>query len=156
MKVIIVTALLALLPISELRGAIPYAVANGIQWYNAYLIAVTLNALVAPVCWIFLETVHRLFLSWKWYRNLSEKIIERARNKLRPAVEKWGWIGLGLFVAIPLPMTGAWTGTIGAWILGVDRKRTFLAILAGVIVSGAIVSAIVVLGVHIFFVPTYP
>jgi uncharacterized membrane protein len=58
-------------------------------------------------------------------------------------MEKWGWLGIAVFVAIPLPMTGAWTGTIGAWVLGVSRRRTMLAVIIGVLVAGAVVTAIV-------------
>jgi uncharacterized membrane protein len=141
------TALLAFLPISELRGAIPFAMANGIPWYWAYPFAAGLNALVAPVCWIFLSTLHKLFLKMPWYRRFFDRFIERARAKLHGGVEKWGWLGVAAFVALPLPMTGAWTGTLGAWVLGLSKRRTLPAVILGVTVAGALVTAVVVLGV---------
>ncbi|MDR0761227.1 MAG: small multi-drug export protein [Treponema sp.] len=141
------TALLSFLPISELRGAIPFAMANGIPWYWAYPFAAGLNALVAPVCWIFLSTLHKLFLKMLWYRRFFDRFVERARTKLRGGVEKWGWLGVAAFVALPLPMTGAWTGTLGAWVLGLSKRRTLPAVILGVTVAGAIVTALVVLGV---------
>lgn len=142
------TALLSFLPISELRGAIPFAVTNGIPWYWAYLFAVGLNALVAPVCWVFLSTLHKLFLKMAWYDRFFSRFVERARVKLHRGVEKWGWLGIAAFVAIPLPMTGAWTGTLGAWVLGLSKRRTLLAVILGVAAAGAIVTAIVVLGIN--------
>jgi uncharacterized membrane protein len=141
------TSFLSFLPISELRGAIPFAVANGIPWYIAYPYAAALNALVAPVCWIFLSTLHRLFLKMAWYKRLFNRFVERAREKLRGGVEKWGWIGVALFVAVPLPVTGAWTGTLGAWILGLGKRRTLLAVTLGVICAGAIVTVVTILGI---------
>ena len=66
-----------------------------------------------------------------------------ARLKIHPEVEKYGILGILIFVAIPLPLTGAWTGTLGAWILGLDRKKTILAVVGGVVVAGVIVTAIV-------------
>jgi uncharacterized membrane protein len=141
------TALLSFLPISELRGAIPFAVANGIPWYWAYPFAAGLNALVAPVCWIFLSTLHKLFLKMAWYRRFFDRFVERARVKLRRGVEKWGWLGVAAFVAIPLPVTGAWTGTLGAWVLGLSKRRTMPAVILGVAGAGAIVTAVVVLGI---------
>ena len=150
------TALLSFMPISELRGAIPFAVAHGVPWYWAYLFAVVLNALVAPVCWIFLATVHKLLYGasedkgFRWYKNLFNRFVEKARNKLSDKIEKWGWLGIAVFVAIPLPITGAWTGTLGAWILGVSKKRTMAAVVLGVIVAGAIVTAVVVFGIGVF------
>ena len=141
------------MPVSELRGAIPFAVANGIPWYWAGPFAVGCNILVAPFCWVFLATVHRLLYGAKglrWYNSLFDKFIERSRKKLSASFEKWGWLGIAVFVGIPLPLTGAWTGTLGAWVLGVSRKRTMLAVILGVIVSGTIVSTVVVLGIESF------
>ena len=63
-------------------------------------------------------------------------------------VEIFGFWGVAVFVGIPLPVTGAWTGTLGAWILGLSRKKTLLAILIGVAISGLIVSAVVLLGIE--------
>jgi uncharacterized membrane protein len=141
---------LSFLPISELRGAIPFAIANGVAWYFAFAIAVFFNALVAPVCWLFLSTLHRLFLRMNWYRNFFERFIERARNKLRKNVERWGWLGVAVFVAIPLPLTGAWTGTLGAWVLGLSNRKTMLAVIIGVLCSGAVVTAVTLLGIQAF------
>ncbi|MDR3338380.1 MAG: small multi-drug export protein [Treponema sp.] len=150
------TAFLSFLPISELRGAIPFAVANGVPWYWAYIFAVFMNALVAPLCWIFLSTVHKLFLrlaekrGFRWYRVLFDRFVDRAREKLKTGVEKWGWLGVTAFVAIPLPVTGAWTGTLGAWVLGLSKRRTLPAVILGVFISGAIVTLAVVLGIKAF------
>ncbi|MDR0457303.1 MAG: small multi-drug export protein, partial [Treponema sp.] len=133
------TAVLSFMPISELRGAIPFAVAHNIPWYWAYLFAVAVNALVAPACWIFLATVHKLFYGttpekgMRWYKNFFDRFVERARKRLSVPFEKWGWLGIAVFVAIPLPITGAWTGTLGSWVLGVSRRRTMLAVIIGVL-----------------------
>ena len=66
--------------------------------------------------------------------------------KLGPKIRKYGMWGILLFVGIPLPITGAWTGTLGAWVLGLDRKRSMLAASGGVAMSATIVSLILVLG----------
>jgi uncharacterized membrane protein len=152
--VLLITAILSFMPISELRGAIPFAIANNIPWYWAFLYSVALNALVAPACWIFLATVHKLFYgtsaekSFRWYKYLFDLFVERAREKLSAKIEKWGWIGIAVFVAIPLPITGAWTGTLGAWILGVSKRRTMVAVIAGVLAAGVIVTTVVILGIE--------
>jgi uncharacterized membrane protein len=144
------TALLSFLPISELRGGIPFAIARGIPWYWAYPFAAAVNALVAPCCWIFLSTLHKLFLRMNWYKTIFDRFVERARLKLHAKVERWGWLGIAVFVAIPLPITGAWTGTLGAWVLGLSKRRTFAAVILGVIVAGAIVTTVVILGLQTF------
>jgi uncharacterized membrane protein len=140
------TALLSFLPVSELRGAIPFAMTQGIPWYAAYPCAAALNSLAAPACWVFLSTLHRLFLKLAWYENLFNRFVGRARDRLRKGVEKWGWLGVAVFVAIPLPVTGAWTGTLGAWVLGLPKRKTLLAVLLGVFAAGAIVTAVMLLG----------
>jgi uncharacterized membrane protein len=124
--------------------------ANGMPWYWAYLYCAALNALVAPACWIFLSTLHKLFLKMAWYEKFFSRFVERAREKLHGEVEKWGWLGIAVFVAIPLPMTGAWTGTLGAWVLGLSKRRTMVAVILGVACAGAIVTAVVILGVQAF------
>ena len=136
------------LPISELRGAIPFAIANNVPWYAAYAMAVFFNAAVAPVCWLFLSTLNKLFLKITWYKSFFERFIGRARNKLHGKVEKWGWLGVAVFVAIPLPLTGAWTGTLGAWVLGLSKRKTMAAVVICVLVSGAIVTTVVLLGIQ--------
>lgn len=139
---------LALLPISELRGAIPFAVARGMPILEAFFIAVACNALVAPLAFIFLETFHKLFYRWKFYAGLFDRFVERSRHKVHAQVERYGYLGIMIFVAVPLPITGAWTGTLGAWILGLGRRKTIIAVAGGVIISGIIVSVIVGFGVE--------
>lgn len=142
------TSILTLLPIAELRGGLPYAIANGIPWIAAYPYCVILNALVAPIAYLFLDTFHKLLYRWGFYARIFDKLVENARLKLTGKVEKYGFWGVAVFVGIPLPITGAWTGTLGAWVLGLSRKRTMLAVLVGVSISGLIVSAIVLLGIE--------
>ena len=66
---------------------------------------------------------------------------------VKPNGDKYGYWGLAIFVSIPLPFTGAWTGALGAWILGMDRKRSMLVVAAGVLMAGVIVTLVVGLGV---------
>jgi uncharacterized membrane protein len=140
-------AVLCLTPISELRGAIPYAVANGMALLPAALWCVAWNALAGPIAYLFLNSVHKLLYRWKSYASFFDRFVGRARDKVKPSVEKYGYWGLVLFVGIPLPFTGAWTGALGAWVLGMDRKRSMLAVAVGVLAAGVVVSAVVGLGI---------
>lgn len=146
--VYLTTALLTLAPISELRGAIPYALAQGMPILFTYLYCVILNALVGPLVYLFLQTLHTLFYRMAWYRVLFDKIVARARLRVHEKVVRFGYIGIMMFVAIPLPITGAYTGALGAWILGMEKKRVFLAVLGGVIISGIIVTLISYFGIQ--------
>ena len=142
------TAFWTFLPISELRGGLPFALVNAIPWTMAYPYCVLLNALVGPLAYLFLDTFHRLLYRWRFYARIFDRVVDRARRKLSGKVERWGIWGVALFVGVPLPITGAWTGTLGAWVLGLSRKRTMLAILIGVTISGLIVSTVVFLGIE--------
>ncbi len=143
-----ISVLLSLLPISELRGGIPYAYFNGVSLLVAAPLCILTNALVAPIAYTFLATVHKLFHShWAWYTSFFDRFVAKAQRRVAPKVTKYGYWGIMLFVAIPLPITGAWTGTLGSWILGLDKRKTMMAVFGGVIVSGLIVTSLVVLGV---------
>jgi uncharacterized membrane protein len=151
LRTLLVTLVLCLLPISELRGGLPFALSNDVPLPVAYLICVGTNALVAPLVYLFLSSLHRLLERWQPYRRFFERIVERSRRKVHAKVEKYGYLGLVLFVAIPLPITGAYTGTLGAWILGMDRRKTILAVFGGVIIAGIIVATVFTLGIKALY-----
>jgi uncharacterized membrane protein len=141
------TVVLGLLPISELRGAIPFAYFREVPLHWAVLMGVGSNLLVSPLALFFLTFIHRFFYDrWHWYKEIFDKTVVRTRVKLAPKVATLGFLGIILFVGIPLPVTGAWTGTLGAWVLGLDKKKSILAVNVGVLMSGAIVTTIILLG----------
>jgi len=142
------SAILSLTPISELRGAIPFAVAKGVPLLTAALWCIGWNALAGPFAYLFLSTAHRLLYRWPAYASFFDRFVERARLKVHPSVEKYGYWGLMAFVAIPLPFTGAWTGALGAWILGMERKKSMLVVALGVAIAGIVVSLVVGLGIE--------
>ncbi len=122
-----VTILLSLLPISELRGAIPYAYFNGVSLFIAAPLCILVNAMVAPIAYTFLATFHTIFHAhWHWYASFFDRFVARAQQRVSPKVDKYGYWGILLFVAVPLPITGAWTGTLGSWILGLLRSDCHL------------------------------
>ncbi|MFA6844552.1 MAG: small multi-drug export protein [Sphaerochaetaceae bacterium] len=139
--------LLSLAPISELRGGIPYGFFHDIPLTIIAPFCIVANALVGPVAYIFLATFHKIFYRNTWYKNTFDRFVLKARNKIAPKVTKYGYWGLLLFVAVPLPVTGAWTGILGSWILGLEKRKTILAITGGVIISGLIVSILLTCGV---------
>jgi uncharacterized membrane protein len=150
LPVIFVSVLLSLLPISELRGGIPFAYFNGVSLFLAAPLCIITNAMVAPIAYTFLATVHKIFYSyWPWYVSFFDRFVAKAQRRVYPKVSKYGYWGILLFVAVPLPITGAWTGTLGSWIMGLDKRKTMMAVFGGVIVSGLIVTSLVALGVGI-------
>ena len=145
---IIMTILLCLAPISELRGGLPFALSQGMPLAVAYPLCVVSNALVSPLIYLFLASLHRLLMRWPGYERFFTRNIERARRRVHDKIERFGILGLIIFVGIPLPITGAVTGTFGAWILGVPRRKVFAAVFVGVAIAGVIVAAVYTLGIR--------
>ncbi|MCX7025506.1 MAG: small multi-drug export protein, partial [Spirochaetes bacterium] len=84
---------------------------------------------------------------WKFYRSVFDRFVLRAREKVGGKVEKYGYWGIFVFVALPLPFTGAWTGTLGGWVLGMRPARVMAAVALGVLAAGIIVSLVIYFGV---------
>jgi len=138
----IITFLIAMIPLVELRGAVPYAISSGIPLWQALLIGVIGNMLPVPIIFFFARHI----LEWgkdkpvignffTWCLNKGH----RGGQKLEEAAgDKGIFWALLLFVGIPLPGTGAWTGTLAASILDWDFKRSVLAVMLGVVLAGLI------------------
>jgi len=138
--------LVAAAPISELRGAIPLAILDlDISWHVAFLVAIAGNLLPVPFLLLFLGPVSRLLSKVKVFEIIINWIFRLSRRR-GGIVERYGLIGLVLFVAIPLPITGAWTGSIVAFLLGLPFRRAFPAIILGVFIAGVIVTTLTVIG----------
>jgi uncharacterized membrane protein len=137
---------LAASPISELRGAIPLAILQfDFPWYYAYLIAVIGNILPVPFILLFLDTTARLLSRVPFFEKFLSWLFARTRKR-GTLIEKYERIGLVLFVAVPLPVTGAWTGSIAAVLLGMKFPRALLSICIGVLIAGVIVTCLTLLG----------
>jgi uncharacterized membrane protein len=133
-------------PISELRGAIPIAtIEYGFPWYYAYLFSVIGNILPVPFLLLFLDRIILLLCRIPFLERPIQWFLNHTRRRGK-IVERYERIGLALFVAIPLPITGAWTGSILAVILGIKFKYAFLSIVAGILISGVIVTCATQLG----------
>ena len=137
-------------PISELRGAIPWAILKcHFTWYYAFLVAVIGNLLPVPFILLFLDTASRLLSKVGPFRRILNWLFERTRRRGK-IITRYERIGLALFVAIPLPVTGAWTGSLAAVLFGLKFRHAFLSIFVGILIAGVIVTGATVLGWTIF------
>lgn len=147
---ILVVLGIAASPIAELRAAIPVAIIQyDFPWHYALLLAVIGNLLPVPFILLFLDAITRFFSRVGFLKRSLEWLFERTRKRGR-VIERYERIGLALFVAIPLPFTGAWTGALAAVLLGMKFKHAMLSIVIGVIVAGIVVTCATVLGWTIF------
>jgi len=134
------------LPIVELRLALPLAInLFGIPWYYALLLAIAGNLLPVPFILLFLNAVTRLLGRIGVFRRMLDWLFERTRRR-GSIIEKYQRIGLMLFVAIPLPVTGAWTGSLAAVLFGLRFRHAFVSIFLGVLIAGVIVTCLSLLG----------
>lgn len=142
MKDILLTFLVAMVPVVELRGAIPFGVVRGLNLWTAIIASMLGNLIPVPFIILFIRKI------FAWMRAHMPKLdglvirMEKKAEKNRAAVEKYAFWGLVILVAIPLPGTGAWTGALVAAMMEMRLKRAFPAIAIGVAIAGVIVSVI--------------
>ncbi len=127
--------LTSMLPILELRGALPIALANGIPPVQAYIICVIGNILPIPFIIFFIKPLFVRLKKLDKLRHFIMRIEERAFKKSKD-VSKYNLVGLCIFVAIPLPGTGAWTGALIAALLDMRVKQSLISIFIGVLIAG--------------------
>lgn len=135
------TMLIAMVPVIELRGAIPYGIAKGLPFWPVFLIAFFGNLLPVPFIILFIRKIFTFLRRSRFLGPMIERLERKAHLKGR-IVNRYKAFGLFIFVAIPLPGTGAWTGALIAAFLDIRLRKAFPAITLGVLVAGLLVSAI--------------
>lgn len=141
-KAEIITFLMAMVPVVELRGAIPYGVVSGLSVHTAFILAVIGNLVPIPVLVVFTRKV------FEWLRTKSGSLdrmvcrLESKAEKNKVLVERYEFLGLMILVAVPLPGTGAWTGALVAAMMNMRLKTAMPAIIAGVLIAGIIVTTV--------------
>ena len=130
---------ISLLPVIELRGSIPIGYYQGLPWYTNMITSIIGNILPVPFILLFVVKVFEFMKKRNIMVNVIEKIEKRAMNRSESIANK-EFLGLMLFVAIPFPGTGAWTGALIAALLQFDRKKSFVYIFIGVLIAASLVT----------------
>ncbi len=130
-----------MLPIVELRGSIIYARAAGVDFLPALIVAVIGNMIPVPLILLLFRTMLKWFSNFPLIGPFLTKVLERAERKAE-TIGKYELLGIYLFVAVPLPGTGAWTGALVANVLKLPLRKAVPAILAGVLTSGCIMGCL--------------
>lgn len=144
------TMLVSMIPIIELRGGIPFGVALGLPYPAAFLAAVVGNILPVPFILVY---IRRIF---QWIRKRAPRLdgmvdaLERKAHLKGRRVSRYKYVGLTLFVGIPLPGTGAWTGALAAAFLDMPLCRAIPAILVGILMAGGIMTGLTHVGINLF------
>lgn len=136
-----------LIPFLELRASIPFGilVAN-LNWMYVFLVCVITNMILGPVIYLFIDNFLHIFLKIKWIAKIWHGIIEKKQKEVQKYVDKYGELGVAVFIGIPLPGSGSYSGAIVAYLLGMKMKKFIIANIIGVIIAGIIVTLVSVGG----------
>ncbi len=135
----IIVFIISLLPILELRGGLLASSFLGLNPVSGYIVSIIGNVLPVPLILLFINKVLDMMekSNINWMKKFARWLDKKAR-KHQDKIEKYGYLGLILFVGIPLPGTGAWTGCLVSSVLNMNKKKSFFAILAGIIMASII------------------
>lgn len=131
--------IISLLPILELRGGLIAARILGVEFIKAFIICYIANILPVPFILLFINYLFNKMSKWKPTKKIVDWLSNKTLKK-KDQIDKYGYFGLFLFVGIPLPGTGAWTGSLLAILLNLEKKKSFIAIALGVLAAGIIMS----------------
>jgi uncharacterized membrane protein len=142
----LITIVLAMIPIAELRGALPISVTVlGLPWYQAFYLSIIGNLIPVPFLLLFFGGVSNLVQKTSGGKRFIDWLLRRTRGRSK-MIEKYKWMGLFLFVAVPLPFTGAWTASLASYLLNLRFWPAFFTIFAGVAAAAVIVTTLTLLG----------
>ncbi|MDD3095069.1 MAG: small multi-drug export protein [Candidatus Neomarinimicrobiota bacterium] len=143
--------LITLIPTLELRASLPYAIlVLELPWYVAFLWVVLINIILGPLVYYALRFFLHLFIKIPFFNRIYEHSLHKVQTKIKPKVEKYGEIGLALFIGIPLPGSGVYTGALAAFILDIKPKKFMFAAVLGVLIAAIVVLAVVLSGSELF------
>jgi uncharacterized membrane protein len=141
-----VVVFISMIPFVELRGAIPVAILiYNMNWWEAYILAVIGNMIPVPIILTRLGYVENWLRKWKRWDRFFTKLYSKTRARADEKIKRYEAIGVMFFVAIPLPFTGAWTGSLIAFLFDIKFKRALLVVFAGVLIAGVIVTLLTLL-----------
>ena len=140
-----------MIPTLELRASLPYAIlVLEMAWLDAFLLVVAVNIILGPIVYFALKLFLDLVIKIPALNKLYERSLHKVQTKIQPKVEKYGVWGLALFIGVPLPGSGVYTGALAAFVLDIKPRKFMLATVVGVLIAAVIVLAVVLTGSEIF------
>ena len=139
--------LLTLVPALELRASIPYGILVAEEnWLVVVGLAIVTNILLGPVVFFVLDKFMHLLLRISLIDRLWKRMILKTQKKIHPLVEKYGVFGLSVFIGVPLPGSGVYSGAIGGYLLGFSKREFYIATIIGVLIAATAVTVVVMTG----------
>jgi len=150
-KAIFWLTMITFIPALELRGSIPvgiFSMGDRLSWTVVFLICVTANIILGWIVFAILGPVFYIIRKWRWFEDKIWPILERTRHRIHPYIEKYGELGIAIFIGIPLPGSGVYTGAFGAYLIGMDKKKFAIANVLGVLIAAVAVTTLSLLILH--------
>lgn len=139
----IIIIVLTFLPFLELRASIPYGILIAkLPWWEVFILAMIVNIIIGPLAYFFLDKIIHMFFFIRRFHEWYTAKIETTQAKIKPGIDKYGIIGVAIFIGIPLPGTGVYTAAIGSYALNLGYLRFFYATVLGVLIAGIAVLAV--------------
>jgi len=131
------------LPFLVLRASIPYGInVLKMPWPTVFIVCVIANIILGIIIYFMLDKFVHFFLRYKIFSVPYKKIVLRTQKKIQKSVDKYGELGVALFIGVPWPGTGVYSGALGAYVIGLKLKKFIIADIIGVLIAGAIVTII--------------
>lgn len=138
-KEYIFTMLWSFSPFGEAKVGIPYGLLKDLNPYLVFILALSANIIVYPMMMVFLDKFNAWLLRWHWYKKSALWVAKRAKKGSAEHLKKYGYVGLTLFVMLPLPGTGVYAGSIATYLFKMDKHKAFWANVIGITISSIIV-----------------
>ena len=143
---------MSMIPWFESRYVMPLAILSfGWEWWQAFPLAVVGNMLPVPFILLFFKFVEKFLRNYKFWIKIMDWLFARTRKRADSRIRKYEYIGLILFVAIPLPFTGAWTGSLIAYLFDLKFSKSLVTIFLGVIIAACVMTLLALTGQYIWF-----
>ena len=142
----------SMVPWLESRYVIPIAMDLGLEWWKVFIVAVAGNMLPIPFILIFFKYAEKYLRRFKFWANLMDKLFAFTRRRADKKIRRYEHVGLLLFVALPVPFTGAWTGALIAYLFDLKFTKSLITIFLGVLMAAGIMTIITLIGVDILII----
>lgn len=151
MNSIIELIFITFLPFLELRASIPYGILGlEMNWITVFFVCVITNIILGIVLFLFMRIILKILTKIKFIEKIWTKYVEKTQKKIRGAVEKYGEWAVAIFIGIPLPGSGVYSGALAAYLIGLNFKKFIIANIVGVLIAGVIVTIISLTGASAF------
>lgn len=139
------------LPFLELRASIPYGIfKTNLHWFLIFTICVITNIVLGAILYLVIDKIIKITTKIKIIDQIYGKYIERMQKKIDKYVDKYGELAVAIFIGIPLPGSGVYSGALAAYLLGIKYKKFIIADIIGVLIAGIIVTIVSLTGVGVF------